>query len=100
MANQRVVLTETELDETNSQVHHPYAFHVSGPRKVSAPNWRDLINSSWLAFQFNPSLHQFVVLQSGFVSLFLCRNCDVTVIEIRIDSKLKYRMNTIGNLRI
>ncbi|KAL7589577.1 hypothetical protein Lser_V15G40323 [Lactuca serriola] len=47
MANQRVVLTETELDETNSQVHHPYAFHVSGPRKVSAPNWRDLINSSW-----------------------------------------------------
>nr|XP_043613612.1 GDSL esterase/lipase At4g10955 [Erigeron canadensis] len=30
-------------DENN----HPYAFHVSGPRKVSAPNWRDLINSSW-----------------------------------------------------
>ncbi|PWA72852.1 alpha/Beta hydrolase fold protein [Artemisia annua] len=27
--------------------HHPYAFHVSGPRKVNAPNWRDLINSSW-----------------------------------------------------
>ncbi|XP_071700934.1 GDSL esterase/lipase At4g10955-like [Rutidosis leptorrhynchoides] len=31
----------------NSVIHHPYAFHVSGPRKVSAPNWRDLINSSW-----------------------------------------------------
>lgn len=26
---------------------HPYAFHVSGPRNVAAPNWRDLINSSW-----------------------------------------------------
>ncbi|KAF5458663.1 hypothetical protein F2P56_022676 [Juglans regia] len=26
---------------------HPYAFHVSGPRNVSAPNWRDLISSSW-----------------------------------------------------
>lgn len=26
---------------------HPYAFHVSGPRNVPSPNWRDLINSSW-----------------------------------------------------
>jgi hypothetical protein len=26
---------------------HPYAFHVSGPRSVSSPNWRDLISSSW-----------------------------------------------------
>ncbi|ONI17736.1 hypothetical protein PRUPE_3G176300 [Prunus persica] len=26
---------------------HPYAFHVSGPRNLTAPNWRDLINSSW-----------------------------------------------------
>ncbi|XP_023535014.1 GDSL esterase/lipase At4g10955 [Cucurbita pepo subsp. pepo] len=26
---------------------HPYAFHVSGPRNVISPNWRDLINSSW-----------------------------------------------------
>lgn len=26
---------------------HPYAFHVSGPRNVSSPNWKDLINSSW-----------------------------------------------------
>ncbi|KAL4572972.1 hypothetical protein LXL04_019761 [Taraxacum kok-saghyz] len=47
MANLRVAPTETEVDETNNQAHHPYAFHVSGPRKVSAPNWRDLINSSW-----------------------------------------------------
>ncbi|XP_065858608.1 GDSL esterase/lipase At4g10955 [Euphorbia lathyris] len=26
---------------------HPYAFHVSGPRNLASPNWRDLINSSW-----------------------------------------------------
>ncbi|KAK4364019.1 hypothetical protein RND71_015377 [Anisodus tanguticus] len=26
---------------------HPYAFHVSGPKNVASPNWRDLINSSW-----------------------------------------------------
>lgn len=29
------------------QEAHPYAFHVSGPRNIAAPNWRDLINSSW-----------------------------------------------------
>lgn len=29
------------------ETHHPYAFHVSGPRNVASPNWRDLINSSW-----------------------------------------------------
>ncbi|KAJ0243059.1 Alpha/beta-Hydrolases superfamily protein [Hirschfeldia incana] len=27
--------------------HHPDAFHVSGPRNVASPNWRDLISSSW-----------------------------------------------------
>lgn len=26
---------------------HPYAFHVSGPRNVASPNWRDIISSSW-----------------------------------------------------
>ncbi|CAO2814202.1 unnamed protein product [Amaranthus hypochondriacus] len=26
---------------------HPYAFHVSGPRNLSSPNWRDIISSSW-----------------------------------------------------
>ncbi|KAF6167527.1 hypothetical protein GIB67_031728 [Kingdonia uniflora] len=26
---------------------HPYAFHVSGPRNFSSPNWRDVISSSW-----------------------------------------------------
>ncbi|KAH0859026.1 hypothetical protein HID58_087287 [Brassica napus] len=35
-----VVVKEDDAD------HHPYAFHVSGPRNVSSPNWRDLINSS------------------------------------------------------
>lgn len=33
--------------EENGNNHHPYAFHVSGPRNVSSPNWRDLISSSW-----------------------------------------------------
>ncbi|KAI3795430.1 hypothetical protein L1987_38084 [Smallanthus sonchifolius] len=47
MSNQKLALRETEADDCNNQIHHPYAFHVSGPRKVSAPNWRDLINSSW-----------------------------------------------------
>ncbi|MCL7023274.1 hypothetical protein MKW94_002321 [Papaver nudicaule] len=23
--------------------HHPYAYHVSGPRNLSSPNWRDII---------------------------------------------------------
>ncbi|MCL7051205.1 hypothetical protein MKW94_021232 [Papaver nudicaule] len=27
--------------------HHPYAYHVSGPRNLSSPNWRDIISSSW-----------------------------------------------------
>lgn len=39
---ERVVLMENK-----EEGHHPYAFHVSGPRNVSSPNWRDLINSSW-----------------------------------------------------
>ncbi|CAO2814199.1 unnamed protein product [Amaranthus hypochondriacus] len=25
---------------------HPYAFHVSGPRNLSSPNWRDIISYS------------------------------------------------------
>ena len=29
---------------------HPYDFHVSGPRNLSSPNWRDLIRSSWFVF--------------------------------------------------
>ncbi|KAJ9685961.1 hypothetical protein PVL29_015039 [Vitis rotundifolia] len=40
---------ETAVEEAVVEVEaaHPYAFHVSGPRNVSSPNWRDLINSSW-----------------------------------------------------
>ncbi|XP_034700879.1 GDSL esterase/lipase At4g10955 [Vitis riparia] len=40
---------ETAAEEAVVEVEaaHPYAFHVSGPRNVSSPNWRDLINSSW-----------------------------------------------------
>ncbi|KAK4434805.1 hypothetical protein Salat_0643400, partial [Sesamum alatum] len=30
-----------------TQIQHPYAFHVSGPRNVPSINWRDLINSNW-----------------------------------------------------
>jgi NAD(P)H-hydrate repair Nnr-like enzyme with NAD(P)H-hydrate epimerase domain len=26
---------------------HPYAFHVSGPRNLPQPNWREIIRSSW-----------------------------------------------------
>lgn len=26
---------------------HPYAFHVSGPRNLPLPNWREIIRSSW-----------------------------------------------------
>lgn len=29
---------------------HPYAFHVSGPRNLSSPTWRDIISSSWFVF--------------------------------------------------
>ncbi|XP_024989454.1 GDSL esterase/lipase At4g10955 [Cynara cardunculus var. scolymus] len=47
MSNQKLVQRETEIEDQNNRLHHPYAFHVSGPRKVSVPNWRDLINSSW-----------------------------------------------------
>ena len=38
-----MVVVEEEVKEEA----HPYAFHVSGPRNVAKPNWRDLINSSW-----------------------------------------------------
>ncbi|THG01150.1 GDSL esterase/lipase At4g10955-like [Camellia sinensis] len=43
MRTGEVVIVEAEREKA----HHPYAFHVSGPRNVASPNWRDLINSSW-----------------------------------------------------
>lgn len=55
-----IVMAKVRADETmaangggeegegqNGNNHHPYAFHVSGPRNANTPNWRDLINSSW-----------------------------------------------------
>lgn len=52
MSNCASVEEETKESESvaakeDDADHHPYAFHVSGPRNVSSPNWRDLINSSW-----------------------------------------------------
>ncbi|KAK5818181.1 GDSL esterase/lipase At4g10955 isoform X1 [Gossypium arboreum] len=38
---------EEKENEKEEEEAHPYAFHVSGPRNVAKPNWRDLINSSW-----------------------------------------------------
>lgn len=37
----------TAREVKDKEEAHPYAFHVSGPRNVASPNWRDLINSSW-----------------------------------------------------
>lgn len=56
MATKRSVEEVLKNDEEADKVivmeskdqSHPYAFHVSGPRNVSSPNWKDLINSSWL----------------------------------------------------
>ncbi|KAE8684652.1 golgi transport complex family protein [Hibiscus syriacus] len=41
------VVEEQEEKDKEKEEAHPYAFHVSGPRNVARPNWRDLINSSW-----------------------------------------------------
>ncbi|KAF3629527.1 hypothetical protein CQW23_18200 [Capsicum baccatum] len=38
---------EGEIVKESVVEAHPYAFHVSGPRNVSSPNWKDLISSSW-----------------------------------------------------
>jgi hypothetical protein len=26
---------------------HPYDFHVSGPRNLPPPNWKEIVRSSW-----------------------------------------------------
>ncbi|CAH9143201.1 unnamed protein product [Cuscuta epithymum] len=36
-----------EMSSKDQSDSHPYAFQASGPRNLSSPNWRDLINSSW-----------------------------------------------------
>ena len=40
-------ITSPTVGVNNASSDHPFAFHVSGPRKVSSPSWRDLLNSSW-----------------------------------------------------
>ncbi|KAF3328835.1 GDSL esterase/lipase [Carex littledalei] len=37
--------------------HHPWDYHVSGPRDLASPHWRDLIFSSWR----NPSYKRIAV---------------------------------------
>ncbi|KNA19725.1 hypothetical protein SOVF_059070 [Spinacia oleracea] len=45
---EEMVATTMQMVESGGGVEaHPYAFHVSGPRNLSSPNWRDIINSSW-----------------------------------------------------
>ncbi|KAI3984583.1 hypothetical protein MKX01_040460 [Papaver californicum] len=40
-------IEEKVTSEEEKENHHPYAYHVSGPRNISSPNWRDIISSSW-----------------------------------------------------
>jgi len=47
MANSSGEVQEGQTVVVQEEEAHPYAFHVSGPRNVASPNWRDLINSSW-----------------------------------------------------
>lgn len=64
---EKVVLMEEnkEKEEGQGEGHHPYAFHVSGPRNVSSPNWRDLISSSWLVL--NNFFNTFALINISFV---------------------------------
>ncbi|KAF7833499.1 GDSL esterase/lipase [Senna tora] len=39
-------------DEEAPHHHHPYAFHVCGPRNFTTLTWRDLLNSSWSVYSF------------------------------------------------
>ncbi|KAJ0971681.1 hypothetical protein J5N97_019640 [Dioscorea zingiberensis] len=42
-----VVMVGSSAEEEEKEVAHPFDFHVCGPRNISAPNWKDLIRSSW-----------------------------------------------------
>lgn len=45
---QEMVKTEgADLVKEERESSHPYAFHVSGPRNVASPNWKEIIISSW-----------------------------------------------------
>ncbi|KAJ3694482.1 hypothetical protein LUZ60_009962 [Juncus effusus] len=43
--------------EEEERDHHPYDYHVSGPRDLASPHWRDLICSSWR----NPSYKRIAI---------------------------------------
>lgn len=68
--------------EKEEEMQHPYAFHVSGPRNVSSPNWKDLINSSWLVpkSSFSRSLIRahFTISLILFVCVFVFLNEKLT----------------------
>ncbi|KAJ4794405.1 alpha/beta-Hydrolases superfamily protein [Rhynchospora pubera] len=44
-------------EEKHVRDHHPWDYHVSGPRDLASPHWRDLIFSSWR----NPSYRRIAV---------------------------------------
>ncbi|CAI9089018.1 OLC1v1023503C1 [Oldenlandia corymbosa var. corymbosa] len=53
MGEGEVLKTNTEEGDNvvvvmqSKEEGHPYAFHVSGPRNVPSPNWKDFFSSSW-----------------------------------------------------
>ncbi|XP_031256783.1 GDSL esterase/lipase At4g10955 [Pistacia vera] len=58
----------TAMEIKDKEEAHPYAFHVSGPRNVAPPNWRDLINSSWSVPFFNFNLNISVLCERRFTT--------------------------------
>ncbi|KAG0458110.1 hypothetical protein HPP92_023001 [Vanilla planifolia] len=53
----RAVAEGTTKSSGSDMDGHPFDFHVSGPRNLSSPNWRDLIRSSWM----NPNYKRMVI---------------------------------------
>lgn len=56
---------------SQDQTPHPYAFHVSGPRKLPSLNWRDLITSTWSVPP--SSLHHLSLSLCMFVRVFMIK---------------------------
>ncbi|XP_068667115.1 GDSL esterase/lipase At4g10955-like [Aristolochia californica] len=40
-------MAKPSAEQITEQDGHPYDFHVSGPRNLSSPTWRDLVSSNW-----------------------------------------------------
>ncbi|XP_068669479.1 GDSL esterase/lipase At4g10955-like [Aristolochia californica] len=40
-------MAKTSAEQIIEEGGHPYDFHVSGPRNLSSPTWRDIISSNW-----------------------------------------------------